>query len=122
MTDERILAYLDTIIDSAREGATFVRGTSRADFHADRKTQLAVLMSIVVIAEACARIGKREPTFFEMHPEIAWDQIRGLRNRSIHAYDQLDLDVVWEAVTVHFGPLEAAATRLLAQIEAEPRP
>jgi uncharacterized protein with HEPN domain len=41
------------------------------------------------------------------YPRIPWQQIIGLRHRLIHAYDQVDLDIVWEIVTRHLPPLLA---------------
>ncbi len=55
-------------------------------------------MSLVIIGEAAARIMDRYPSFAEAHPLIAWQSMRGMRNRLTHVYFEVDLDIVWNTV------------------------
>ncbi len=94
----RLADYLDHMRHAALEARGFVSGMTRADFEVDRRTQQAVIMSLVVIGEAAARIMDRHPSFAEKHSVIAWQSIRGMRNRLTHVYFEVDLDIVWNTV------------------------
>ncbi len=83
---------------AASRAVTFVDGFSKEDFLADQKTQFAVNMCLHVIGEVAGRIVDRQPQFAAAHPEIQFEQMRGMRNRIAHGYFQINLNVVWETV------------------------
>src|SRR3990172_657730 len=83
------------ILDSAREAMAFVEGRSRSDLDADHMLSLALVRLLEVIGEA-ARGMSRE--FREAHPEVAWSKMAGMRDRLIHGYFDVNLDVVWKTV------------------------
>ena len=62
----------------------------------DKRTQQAVVMSLVIIGEASARIMDRHSEFIADNPEISWRGMRGMRNRVAHGYFGINLDVVWD--------------------------
>ena len=72
---------------------------------------LAVLKSIEIVGEAAAAIG---PATTSRWPRIPWQQIRGMRNRLIHGYYEVDLNVVWDTVTHDLKPLVAALEETLS--------
>ena len=94
MSDERIDLALDYIRNECRVGLTFVDGVEREDFLADRMTQHAVAMSLLIIGETVAKIAKASPDFVATHSEIPWTSIVGTRNRVAHGYYGLDFEVV----------------------------
>ena len=71
---------------------------SRDEFFTDKRTQNAVVMSIVIIGEAATKLMERYPAFVSAHPEVPWRSMRGMRNRVAHGYFDINLDVVWETV------------------------
>jgi len=83
-----------------------VAGLDRRAFLGDEKSSDAVVRSLEVIGEACARLPER---FRSEHPEIPWARIVGLRNRVVHAYFDVDLELVWEIVK---GELPELRSRL----------
>ena len=76
----------------------FSANLSREQFAGDLKTQSAVLHQIIILGEAVKRLSSE---FRQLHPSLPWADIPGMRDRCIHAYDNVDLDVVWEVVSVH---------------------
>lgn len=90
---------LDFLIDQMREAATlalsYVDGYSREDFLADRKTQQAVMMNVLIIGEVATRILAEYGTYAESRPQIGWWQMRSMRNRIAHGYYAIDYDIVW---------------------------
>ena len=64
-------------------------------FIADEKTIDATVRNFSVMGEAANRI---DPEFRLQNPEIEWSRIRGLRNRIIHDYFGIDLEIVWSII------------------------
>jgi uncharacterized protein with HEPN domain len=98
------------MLDHAREAAAFAHGKNRADLDADRLLNLALVRLLEIVGEAAARVPEDVRA---QHPEIPWAQIVGLRNRLIHGYDAVDLDILWEIVSDDLPPLVANLEHLV---------
>ena len=98
MSQNRLHDYLDHIRRAAEDACGFVDGLGKDDFLADRRTQSAVVMSLVVIGEAATKVMDRYPEFADRHPDVPWRSMRGMRNRIAHGYFEINLDVVWDTV------------------------
>jgi uncharacterized protein with HEPN domain len=98
VSEVRLADYLTHIRQAAGEALEFANGQTRDEFAADRKTQQAVIMSLVVLGEASVRLAEKHPAFVDHHPEVAWRSIRGMRNRIVHGYFDINLDIVRETV------------------------
>jgi uncharacterized protein with HEPN domain len=96
MSENRLPDYLDHIQQAATDARSFVQGLGKADFLVDRRTQQAVIMSLVIIGEASTRVMEGYAAFTEAHPEVPWRSMRGMRNRMAHGYFDIDLHVVWD--------------------------
>lgn len=83
------------MIDRAREALEMVEGRTRADLDRDRQLELSLVRLLEVIGEAANRVPRDVQA---RYPDIAWPEIVGLRNRLIHGYDSVDLDIVWQTV------------------------
>jgi len=84
-------------VDAAKEAILFIQKKERASLDVDRKLVLALIKSIEIIGEAASRITKecRE----NLAKQIPWPNIIGMRNRLIHAYFDINLDILWKTVT-----------------------
>jgi len=98
MTDSRLPDYVQHIRHAAKDALVFVDGMDKAAFLDDRRTQQAVILSLIIIGEAATRIMDRDPTFAEGHPDVPWHAMKGMRNRLAHGYFDINLDVVWETI------------------------
>lgn len=98
MSDSRLLDYLTHMQQAAGDARVFVEGLTKEVFLSDKRTQQAVIMSIVVIGEAATRVMDAYPAFTAANPKIPWRGMRGMRNRIAHGYFELNLDVVWDTV------------------------
>ncbi|MFN3501060.1 MAG: DUF86 domain-containing protein [Allorhizobium sp.] len=96
--EERLLDNLIDMEEAAAEAIGFLDGVSFEAFENDLLRQRAVAMTFVLIAAAAARIQARFPDIASEQPEIAWAQMRGLRNLVVHQYDRLDWRQVWDTV------------------------
>jgi uncharacterized protein with HEPN domain len=92
----RDLQRLDDILESAELVAEQVR-RGREHFLASRSTRAAVERFIEIIGEAA---GRMSPELRAAHPEIPWAEIVGMRNRLVHAYFDVDPDILWDAATI----------------------
>ena len=81
------------MLDYSREALELVRDRSRSDLDNDRVLELALVRLLEIIGEAATRVSEEGRA---RNPEIPWPQIIGLRNRLIHGYDSVDMDVLWE--------------------------
>jgi uncharacterized protein with HEPN domain len=96
MNENRLPDYLDHIRQAAADVHGFVEGLSKDDFLTDKRTQQAVIMSLVIIGEAATKVMEGYAAFTQAHPEVPWRSMRGMRNRMAHGYFDIDLNVVWE--------------------------
>lgn len=95
MSKRSITLLLDDILNALHKIERYLAGMSREDFLGDEKTIDAVVRNLEIIGEA----SKQLPTEFTAnHNHILWFQIAGLRNRIVHDYFGLDLDIIWEIV------------------------
>jgi len=99
------------IVDAAAEAMAFARARSRKDLDADRQLNLSVVHLLEIIGEASKGVSEECRA---AHPEIAWRKMAAMRDRLIHGYFDVNLDVVWETVTQDLPPLVAQIQRILA--------
>jgi uncharacterized protein with HEPN domain len=84
------------------EAMTMVQGKKRSDLNSDRMMELSLVRLVEIIGEAAARVGTESR---EKYPSIPWLQIVGMRNRLIHGYDAVDLNVLWDTIIDDLPPL-----------------
>jgi uncharacterized protein with HEPN domain len=94
------------MLEAAPLASTYVEGMAKAEFLVDRRTQQAVILNLITIGEAAARIVNEYPEFAAAHQEVPWTQMRGMRNRMAHGYFDINLDTVWETVQASLPDLE----------------
>jgi uncharacterized protein with HEPN domain len=100
MNENRLPDYLDHIQEAVSNACDFTEGMAKSDFLADKRTQQAICMNILIIGEAVTKIIAQYPEFIDQHKSVPWQSMRGMRNRIAHGYFDINLDVVWETVRV----------------------
>jgi uncharacterized protein with HEPN domain len=89
--------YLEHIHVAITKIENFTKGVSRFDFDRNVMIQDAIIRNIEIIGEATKKISK---SFAQTHEEIPWSAMAGMRDKLIHDYLDVDLDVVWKTVEV----------------------
>ena len=112
MTNHRQCDYLDHMRQAATDACGFVEAMEKADFLSDKRTQQAVIMSLIIIGEAATKLMDGYPDFISTHTDIPWRSMRGMRNRIAHGYFDINLDVVWETVETALPDLLTQLNRL----------
>jgi uncharacterized protein with HEPN domain len=114
MSNERtILDYLEDIEGAIADIRSFIQGMSIDGFMADKKTVNAVVRSLEIIGEAT---GKIPPNVRERYRDVPWEEMIGMRNRLIHEYFGVDLDIVWHTIEEDLEPLERAVKIMLSDL------
>ena len=111
MTANRLIDYLEHMQQAAMDACDFVQGMAREDFQQDKRTQQAVIMSLIIVGEAATKMMDSHADFAQEHPQVPWRSMRGMRNRMAHGYFDIDLDMVWNTV-------QNALPELLRQLSA----
>jgi uncharacterized protein with HEPN domain len=88
-------ATLLDILRASRLALEFRGQLDKASFLNDLKTQAAVLHELLVLGEATKRLSA---DFRDGHPDVPWKAIAGMRDRLLHGYDNVDLELVWKTL------------------------
>jgi uncharacterized protein with HEPN domain len=110
MSDSRLHDYLDHMRQAASDACGVVAGMDKPAFMQDKRTQQAVIMSLIIIGEAATKVMDTDAVFVQSHPELPWRSMRGMRNRIAHGYFDINLDLVW-------GTVQTALPELLDQLQ-----
>lgn len=83
------------MLDAAREAMGFVRGRTRADLDTDRQLVLSLVKEVEIIGEAAYQLSEETQATI---PGMPWKDIVGMRHRLVHAYFDINLDILWRTV------------------------
>jgi uncharacterized protein with HEPN domain len=101
------------MLQCVEELLEFTQGIDYEAFTKDIKTFRAVLASVLILGEAVRMLD--EPTM-ALCPEIEWHKLRGMRNRLIHEYFDVDSQILWQVATIEAAKLKPHLEALLSQL------
>jgi uncharacterized protein with HEPN domain len=97
---------LQHMLDAARQAVVFAEGRDRVDLDRDPQLALALARLVEIVGEAAKNVS---PATKAQLPEVPWRAIAGTRDRLVHAYFDVDHDVLWQIVV---GDLPALVSGL----------
>jgi len=86
---------VEDILEALRKISGYTAGMGQEEFQQDPKTIDAVVRNLEILGEATRQL---PADFISRHPAVPWRQIAGLRNRIVHEYFAVDLEIVWQVI------------------------
>lgn len=110
-------ARVGDMLDAAREAVALASGRSRADLDSDLALRRALERVIEIVGEAA----KNVPADTRARaPALPWREIAGMRDKVIHGYFEVDLNIVWSTVTIEIPALIPALEILVRDLSGAP--
>lgn len=101
--------YVRQMLDAIAKIEQFTVGMEKEIFASDQKTQSAVIMQLTVIGELAKKISDESKT----KTDLPWREICGFRDRAIHDYFGLDLDIIWNTLLTDLPVLKKELEKLI---------
>jgi uncharacterized protein with HEPN domain len=114
MKERDFTDYIKDILSSIQDVEEFTSGITFEDFLKDKKTIKAVIRSLEVLGEASKKIPDDVKT---RYPRIPWKRMAGMRDKLIHEYFGVDLEIVWNAAKKELPPVKSSIEELVREIE-----
>lgn len=114
-TSANDLVRLQHMLDAAQKAEEFAAGMNRTDLEYDDVRQFALVRAVEIVGEAANQVTDE---FKAQHSDIAWAEIVGMRHRLVHAYFDVDLELLWGVVRDDLPALIASLQNILRSDEA----
>ena len=105
MKDRELRDYIRDLIEACEDILSFTKGMSYSDFVADKKTVNAVIRSLEVIGEATKKL---PVSLRDNYADVPWKQMAGMRDKLIHEYFGIDIQMVWQVIEKHIPDVLAS--------------
>ena len=106
--------FINHILDSINAISNFLGEISKDELENNRLIQNAVIRELEVIGEAVKNISDKNK---KNHSSIAWKQIAGMRDKLIHHYFGVDLEIIWETIQRDLPELRKVLEEMLKDSE-----
>jgi uncharacterized protein with HEPN domain len=101
------------MLDAVQEAIQLAQGRNRQDLDNDRLLNLGLVRLLEIIGEAARGVSA---AFREAHADIPWKSISGMRDRLIHGYYDVNLDIVWRTIQEDLPSLVVQLKRNINEI------
>ena len=102
------------VLEAARKALHFVENRTRDDLDREEMLAISLVRLLEIVGEAANCVSA---DFREQHPHIPWKKMIELRNRLIHGYFDINLDIVWDTVLEDLPPLVADLEKIVPHEE-----
>jgi uncharacterized protein with HEPN domain len=104
---EKDLQSLFDMLNSAKLLMGYIEEKTKDDLLGDRLLQDGVIRRLTIIGEASVRVSTKTQ---QSLPNVPWRVIRGMRNRLVHEYDDLNISIIWDTII-------ASVPNLISELE-----
>ncbi|MCW4011046.1 MAG: DUF86 domain-containing protein [Candidatus Bathyarchaeota archaeon] len=105
--------YLVDILEAIQRIEEYLTGLTFGTFSKDKKTIDAVIRNFAVIGEAAKHVPL---SLKQEHPEISWKRMAGMRDKVIHEYFGVDVQILWNASKIDLSVLKPQMEDLLKEL------
>jgi uncharacterized protein with HEPN domain len=113
---QRDVLLVAEMIDAASQAQSLVAEVDLTELTQDRQRRDALLWNFTVLGEAAARV---TPDVKQRFSDVPWEQPVRLRNRIVHGYWSIDLEILHTTATDHLPDLAAKLRTVLGILESE---
>jgi uncharacterized protein with HEPN domain len=108
------LDFVEDILDAMNKAEILLEGVNYSQFESDFRINFAVVHTLEIIGEATKRLPE---DLRRRYPDIPWKGMAGMRDRIIHGYDNVDLQIVWDVVKRDIPQIKPKIKRILSDFE-----
>ena len=116
MSDRSDSDFVIDMLEAITRISAYVASLDYEDFLSDTKTQDAVIRNLEVIGEAAKNISNE---IREQHSSIPWRSMAGVRDRLIHDYFGVNIDIVWEIATTELPAVAESLNKIAGEVNDE---
>ncbi|MFH1452681.1 MAG: DUF86 domain-containing protein [Armatimonadota bacterium] len=106
--------YIEDIINAIDNAVNFTEGMTDEQFAKDDKTSFAAVRALEIIGEAVKKIPE---DIKKKYPEVPWKDMTGMRDKLIHEYFGVKLNIVWETIKKEIPRLKSIFEKILMDLE-----
>lgn len=107
-------SYIEDIVEHMNYAEEFIKDLTFEEFVSDKKTVLSVTKCIEIVGEATKHV---PDSIREKYSEIPWKEMAGIRDRLVHGYFKVNLEIVWTTVIQEFPELRPMMEKVLNDID-----
>jgi uncharacterized protein with HEPN domain len=104
------LDHVEDILDAMDKAEALLEGVTFNQFETDFRINFAVVRALEIIGEATKRLPEE---LRKEYPQVPWKGMAGMRDRIIHGYDNVDLQIVWDVVERDIPNIRPTIRRIL---------
>jgi len=110
------LAFIKHLLDSINAIEEFSKNMNKDKLMSDRLKRSAIVREIEIIGEAVKNISE---SLKNKHPEIEWKEIVGTRDKMIHHYFGVDLNIVWDIIKINLPDLKTKILKIKREMDSK---
>jgi uncharacterized protein with HEPN domain len=115
----RDVLLLTEMIEAAEQAQALTDGLTASDLEVDRQRRDALLWNFTVLGEAAGQLSDEIKAQF---PQVAWQQPTRLRNRIVHGYWSIDMDILYTTAAQQLPGFVVTLRQVLANLDEESKP
>jgi uncharacterized protein with HEPN domain len=108
--------YLRDILDAMEAAESFVEDVTFDELESDQRTQFALQRAFEIIGEATKQL---DDELRSEYSGVPWRDMAGMRDKLIHGYFAVELEIVWETVHKDFSRVKPKIQRVLTELTDE---
>jgi len=108
------LDFVEDILDAMEKAEILLTDVTYEQFAGDFRIHFAVVRALEIVGEATKRLPS---SLRDQYPAVPWKEMAGMRDRIIHGYDTIDLQIVWNTVKQDIPHIRPLLQQILAHHE-----